>query len=181
MPIYTKKGDDGTTGLPGKRRVKKDDPMIETLGSLDSANAALGVAISHLPKKGPVPDAFCHVQEDLLSIGAYLASPDDKKLEDSWLDSRTIELEGAIDRWDKQLPTLNNFILPGGSPAGASMQLARTFVRAAERHINRLGNPNSSVSRYINRLSDYLFQAARWINHSDLQPEKIWHFDRKST
>ncbi|OGD61020.1 ATP:cob(I)alamin adenosyltransferase [Candidatus Berkelbacteria bacterium RIFCSPLOWO2_01_FULL_50_28] len=181
MPIYTKKGDDGTTGLPGKRRVRKDDPLIETLGSLDSSNASIGVAITAISGKSELPNALRQVQRDLLSIGAQLAAADGEKLEDSWLDRRTSEMESTIDRWDKALPPLANFILPGGSAAGASIHLARTFVRTAERNLNHLDSTNGKILRYINRLSDFLFQAARFANYSTGNSEEIWQYGKKSS
>ncbi len=177
MPIYTKKGDGGETGLPGKRRLAKADPLFEVLGTLDETNASVGLACSWLEtKNAPLRNQLAQIQRHLLTIGAYLAAdvPSQQTLTDLATDTSTAER--LIDEWDSQLPELKNFILPGGSQAGATLHLCRTIVRRLERNYQRLPDHQkvAEISTYLNRLSDFFFQAARWINYQQNQPESIW-------
>ncbi|MBI3887610.1 cob(I)yrinic acid a,c-diamide adenosyltransferase [Candidatus Microgenomates bacterium] len=162
MKIYTKTGDDGTTGILGKR-LSKSDPIIETLGSIDELNAYLGVI--NLPE-------LEKVQRDLMQINSFLAGfkiniPNEKGL------------EKQIDKMEKELPELKNFILPRGQ-----IHYARTICRRAERNLvkikpaclpaRQVTQVHSNAIKYLNRLSDYLFVLARWVNHKKGAIDKPW-------
>jgi cob(I)alamin adenosyltransferase len=167
MKIYTKTGDAGETGLFGGPRVRKDHPRIEAYGTVDELNAVLGVARTH----GPPPELdalLTTIQNQLFDLGAELASPEPQKFNIAGVGPQQIAaLEQAIDRHEADLEPLRQFILPGGSPLAASLHLARTVCRRAERRLLTLAaaetiSPNTVV--YLNRLSDLLFVLARWSN-----------------
>jgi cob(I)alamin adenosyltransferase len=168
--IYTKTGDDGTTGLLGSGRLPKDDLRIEAYGTVDELNAALGVArASGLDAEA---DALVtDVQDDLFSVGAALADPDPAGPFHSRVGAdRTERLERAIDAMEAGLPPLSRFILPGGTPAAAQLHLARTVARRAERWVVALSHREGEhvpapLIVYLNRLSDLLFVLARAVNH----------------
>jgi cob(I)alamin adenosyltransferase len=168
--IYTRTGDDGTTGLLGSGRLLKDDPRIEAYGTVDELNAALGVArASGLDAEA---DALvADVQDDLFSVGAALADPDPNGLFHSRVDAdRAERLERAIDAMEAGLPPLTRFILPGGTPAAAQLHHARTVARRAERLVVALSHREGEhvpapLTVYLNRLSDFLFVLARAVNH----------------
>ena len=178
MSIYTKKGDRGQTGLPGDRRLAKTDQLFETLGTFDQTSALIGLAVSMLDAKNKVlAKDFQDIQSTFLSLGACLAS--ERSVTEPILNelpAKTAELEARIDRWDELLPPLRNFILAGGTPAAAALHTARVSVRAAERHYHRLPAELifTSMSQYLNRLSDYFFQAARFINHQAGTSDITW-------
>ena len=169
MKIYTKTGDDGKTGLLGARRVSKDDLRIEAYGSIDELNAVLGVVRDgsrRLRRCGPGPDPGRAVRR---RHGAGRPLPDGP-FHASITPDYTTRLEHTIDVLEGELPPLNQFILPGGSPASAHLHLARTVCRRAERVVIRLGRqPDEHVPDtirvYLNRLSDFLFVLARVVNH----------------
>jgi cob(I)alamin adenosyltransferase len=175
--IYTKTGDDGTTGLPGGVRASKDSPRIIAYGSLDELNSLLGVVCScQLPES--VQKIIIHIQDDLFTIGAMLASdigiPNSEQRVGAITDADVKTLENEIDTCEMHLPPLKQFILPGGSPAGAFLHLARTVSRRAERHcvaLARIENVPPSILHYMNRLSDLLFVLARLMNNQDSQLE----------
>lgn len=179
MGIYTKKGDLGETGLPGKRRLSKNAMIFNFLGQLDSLNAQIGLTLSLLAEnnRSQLTESLQQTQRILLGIGAATAaeqpgaSPVLQVLESS-----TSKLEKLIDLWDKQLPPLTNFILPGGSVIAAHLHLCRTATRSAERayHLLEPEQVITSVSMYLNRLSDFFFQAARWQNQCEQTPDIIW-------
>lgn len=176
--IYTKGGDKGETGLPGKRRLPKRDQIFEVLGNLDQTNASIGVAISHLSKEDKEVKTWLNrIQKNVFELGSCLAceNPADAAIIKR-LPKETEEMELQIDAWDKQMPPLKNFILPGGSTAGASLHFSRTLVRQSERAYHRLGSEYklSEISIYINRLSDFFFEMARFINYCHKQQEEIW-------
>ena len=171
MKIYTKTGDDGTTGLLGPDRVRKDDPRIDAYGTVDELNAAIGVARAAQPDAA-VDAILGRIQNDLFVLGSALADPAPAG---PFFDAVTAEhvawLEGRIDVLQDALPALTEFILPGGTPAAAQIHLARTICRRAERLVVRLrAHPDQSVSEnglvYLNRLSDALFVIARAINRA---------------
>ena len=172
--IYTGTGDDGTTGLIGGRRVSKDSPIVETCGSLDELNAVIGVVRSHeLPDR---VDMVLHtIQEHLFAIGAELATPGGSTGKNDSLGEEEVHgLEKEIDALEDNLQPLKRFILPGGSPAGAALHLARTVSRRAERQcvsLSRLEIVNQNILRYINRLSDLFFVLARYVNQQQSMPE----------
>ena len=170
--IYTRTGDDGTTGLVGGSRRLKSDLRIEAYGTVDETNAAIGMARTHCAVENPAIDTLLGlIQNDLFDLGADLSLPHDgKKLDYEPLRivaSQTERLEQEIDRATKQLKPLNSFILNGGTPAAAALHLARTVARRAERLVVALQQQeeiNPEALRYINRLSDFLFVAARMCN-----------------
>jgi cob(I)alamin adenosyltransferase len=179
MKIYTKTGDGGQTGLFGGGRIRKDDARVEAYGDVDELNAALGLARAQLVD----PELTGHlgrIQEELFCLGAELASPHGTKartavppLEARWAEA----MEQAIDAWEAQLPPLRMFILPGGSPGAAGLHWARTVCRRAERRVVALAaaaevDPLALV--YLNRLSDFLFVAARVVNHRAGILEILW-------
>jgi cob(I)alamin adenosyltransferase len=168
MKLYTKTGDDGTTGLFGGGRVLKASQRVEAYGSVDETNAVIGVArATGLP---PVIDAVLErVQEDLFTLGAELACVPGKesKLKMALLGEADIHrLEAAIDAADAACEPLKTFVLPGGSPQAAALHLARTVCRRAERATLAIddGPVRSEVLVYLNRLSDLLFALARHAN-----------------
>jgi cob(I)alamin adenosyltransferase len=170
MKIYTRTGDDGTTGLFGGARVRKDDPRVEAYGTVDELNACLGVVrAAGLP---PELDALLgRLQEDLFVLGAELACVPGKeeKMKMRLLDaSDALRLEQAIDAAEEGLPPLRSFVLPGGTPAAAALHVARTVARRAERRTLEAaaqGPVRSELIVYLNRLSDLLFTLARRANH----------------
>lgn len=179
MRIYTKRGDKGKTSLYGdssKQRFK-DEQRIVAYGTVDELNSTLGVAASHLKPKSPHAAIVLSVQEELLEIGSELATAPRKKPVFKMDEEKVQRLEQVIDRLEKKLPELKNFILPGGSKAGASLHLARTICRRAERETVKLAryeNVNPQVLVYLNRLSDLLFVLARSVNQAEKVREKVW-------
>lgn len=169
MKIYTKTGDDGTTGLFGGDRVRKASPRVEAYGTVDELNAALGVA--RATGLDPFTDGIlAETQVELFTLGAELATVPGKeeKLKMTLLADEDAErLERAIDEAEKDLPPLMNFVLPGGSPQAAALHLARTVCRRAERSVLAIdGVPaRGALVVYLNRLSDLLFVLARRANH----------------
>lgn len=170
MKIYTKAGDDGTTGLLGRGRVRKDDLRIETYGTIDELNAVLGVARAHALESET--DAFlASIQDELFAVGSALADPDPSgRFHAAITTDHVARLEQRIDAFEATLPGLTRFILPGGTPAAAQVHLARTVARRAERLVVRLAHePGAHVPEplliYLNRLSDALFVVARVVNH----------------
>lgn len=177
--IYTKTGDDGTTGLGNGRRVSKTDARVAAYGTVDEANAAIGVAIVQARAAGdalPFPEIaalLTVIQNDLFDVGADLCCPiDPNDRAASRLRiaaSQTAALEAAIDRFNERLAPLDSFVLPGGSPFAAALHLARTVVRRAERDCVQLlqaeaDRTNIQTVHYLNRLSDLLFVLARVAN-----------------
>lgn len=169
MKIYTKTGDDGTTGLLGPGRVAKDSPRIEAYGSVDELNAALGVARA-LGLDGDADSKLARVQDDLFAVGAALADPSlDGRFHSVVRSDRIERLEDEIDALESELAPLTQFILPGGCPGGAQLHFARTVCRRAERcaitlsHVDGEDVPRELVI-YLNRLSDHLFVLARAVN-----------------
>ncbi len=188
MKIYTKTGDKGETGLFGGERVKKDHVRLEAYGTIDELNSVLGFAgalAANSPKiESSFTDSLKKIQNDLFDIGALLATPQRSQLTAKSLqfieEKDILFLESWIDRSEASLPPLKTFILPGGSDLGASLHVARTVCRRAERCVVRmrlaLGEETveENVIQYLNRLSDLLFVLARWVNHETNQAENIW-------
>jgi cob(I)alamin adenosyltransferase len=170
--IYTRTGDDGSTGLVDGSRVSKATTRMAAIGDVDEANSALGVALTSIGD-GPIRDALLAVQNDLFDLGADLATPGDDfapgELVLRIVAGQVERLEREIDRVNADLSPLRSFILPGGSAGAAQLHLARAVVRRAERAMvaaagdNRL---NPEALSYINRLSDFLFVAARALNQN---------------
>ena len=171
--IYTRTGDDGTTGLVDGWRQPKSSPRMAAIGDVDEANSAIGLTAAALGE-GREADALFRIQNDLFDLGADLATPagEGEDFAPSEMVLRVVAgqvawLESAIDDATAQLEPLTSFILPGGSEAAARLHLARAIVRRAERAVVALadGEPvNPQALAYINRLSDYLFVAARLAN-----------------
>lgn len=170
--IYTRTGDDGTTGLVDGSRVAKASLRIEAIGKVDEANSAIGVAAAAVAG-GDLAAALYRIQNDLFDLGADLATPaPDGDFTPSEMvlrivDSQAEWLEQAIDAFNEHLEPLTSFVLPGGSEAAAHTHVARASVRAAERAVTALAAAepvNPAALAYINRLSDYLFVLARVLN-----------------
>ena len=172
--IYTRTGDDGTTGLGSGERRLKSDLRVEAYGAVDEANACIGLARLHTAEAYPEIDAMLgRIQNDLFDLGADLCVPDTGKPLGyeplRMVAAQTARLEADIDLLNKALAPLRSFILPGGSPAAAALHLARTVARRAERVMVALaqipGEPvNPEGIRYINRVSDLLFVTGRVVN-----------------
>jgi len=171
--IYTRTGDDGTTGLTNGQRILKSDVRVEAYGAVDEANACIGVARTHTaPAYAAIDAVLLRVQNDLFDLGADLSLPDDGKPLGyeplRIVASQTKRLENDIDDHNRHLKRLDSFVLNGGSPAAAALHLARTVVRRAERLMVGLSQAGEHVNpeaiRYVNRLSDFLFVAARVCN-----------------
>ncbi len=195
MKIYTKTGDDGTTGLFNGQRVAKYNDRVEAYGTIDELNSIIGIAISFLNSDTPNTNMEISSNKEnlnllisnlktisnlLFNLGSDLATPINPKpkFEVPRITNEQIELlENWIDTYDESLEKLKNFILPGGSNAAAFLHQARTVCRRAERLIVKLSienelNPNSVI--FVNRLSDYLFTAARYCNVNKGIPDVIW-------
>ncbi len=174
--IYTRTGDDGSTGLGDGSRVTKHGARVSAYGSVDEANATLGVARLHVD--ADIDRDLARVQNDLFDLGADLCTPEVEN--PPYEPLRIVEtqitwLEQRIDEMNNDLPSLRSFILPGGSVASAHLHVARTMVRAAERQVSALAEEaeiNPLALQYINRLSDYLFVVARWANRE--QGDVLW-------
>jgi len=172
--IYTKTGDDGTTGLGNGERRKKYDTRVAAYGSVDEANAAIGMARLYTKENQPELDTMLQaIQNDMFDLGADLATPEGDKPPEyeplRIISSQVERIENDIDRLNGELEPLRTFVLPGGSPAAANLHLARTIARRAERQIVELGeNKREKINKqalvYINRVSDFLFVAARYVN-----------------
>lgn len=189
MSVYTRTGDDGTTGLLGGVRVKKTDERIIALGTLDELNASIGLSICMIPSTigKQMKQELIDIQNNLFSIGSQCATPSKTLLtiharktgfpapripsKPTLADS--IFLEKAIDRYDAELTPLSGFILPGGSPGAAHLHIARSICRRAERRLGAI-KTNIIYMKYINRLSDYLFTCARVINTRTHIKDILW-------
>lgn len=179
MAIYTRTGDKGKTSLMSGQRVSKSDLRVETYGTIDELNSAIGAAIAELIRikdKGlRIKKELIKIQNDLLEIGSNLANPASKQLK--YLEKRVKEFEKFIDQMTQNLPPLKNFILPGGGKAGSMLHLARAICRRAERKIVALNNKQkigNNIIIYLNRLSDLLFTMARFTNFKEKKKEVIW-------
>ena len=178
--IYTKTGDDGTTGLVSGPRRRKDDLRVEAYGTIDEANSAIGLARLHTAGLPELDAMLMSIQNDLFDLGADLATPDTGepptyeplRIAETQVD----RVEHDIDRLNAGLEPLKSFVLPGGSPAAAHLHLARTIARRAERLMVALTRTDGEIvgepaMKYVNRLSDFLFVAARRANdqgHADV-------------
>jgi cob(I)alamin adenosyltransferase len=178
VKIYTRTGDTGETSLFDGTRTTKDDARVDAYGEVDELNAWLGLARAE--HADPVLEMHLPpIQRDLFALGAQLADPGEKlapRVNKAVLRDADIErLERVIDQLEEHLPPLRRFILAGGTPAGASLHVARTVCRRAERRMVALDPPCDPVLlRYINRLSDLLFVLARDVNHRAGAPESEW-------
>lgn len=189
MKIYTRTGDEGTTGLFGGERVRKSHPRIAAYGTVDETNAHIGLARAHLRGTAPGRDTMLplleRIQSELFVLGADLATPTGAKAKVPRITAKHVTfLEEAIDELDDALPALKHFILPGGSLPASALHLARTTCRRAERLTVEAGTLepiNEQSSIYLNRLSDFLFVAARWVNHTAGVDEAEWRPETSTT
>ena len=170
--IYTRTGDDGTTGLGDGTRVAKEGPRIAAIGTVDELNSAIGRVLAH---DVPVAVRTCleNVQHDLFELGAELCLPGVTKIEEAHIK----RLEGELDAFNAALPGLKEFILPGGSLPAADSHVARTVCRRAERSVIALAKKEKlgdAGPRYLNRLSDLLFVIARVLNRAEGKPDVLW-------
>jgi cob(I)alamin adenosyltransferase len=176
MKLYTRTGDDGTTGLIGGSRVPKHDPRVAAYGEVDEANAAIGLVICACADAGLI-QRLRAIQSDLFILGAELATRDGGKPEHVIRPEQIKALEDWIDGASDRVPSLRNFILPGGCEAAARLHLARAVSRRAERAVTALAsvqNVAPSAAIYLNRLSDLLFALARQVNHDAGVPDIPW-------
>lgn len=178
MKIYTRRGDRGETALFGSGRIAKSDPRVAAYGDVDETNAWLGLVRSHLDD-GDLTDRIERVQRELFVVGAILATPDpDRRKGDRFvLTAEAVErLEDEIDGWEEELPELDAFVVPGGSPAGSFAHAARAVCRRAERAIVTLDADDvpGTVVPYVNRLADWLFVLARVADRRSGAEETRW-------
>jgi len=173
--IYTRTGDDGTTGLADGSRLPKDHIRIEAYGLVDELNSVLGLVRQHTDAVEGLDPVLARVQNDLFDLGADLATPGPG--EGLRVVASQVEwLERAIDRWNADLPALESFVLPGGSELASWLHLARTTCRGAERAtvaLSTVDELNDQVIPYLNRLSDLLFVVARVANDGGSQ-DVLW-------
>jgi cob(I)alamin adenosyltransferase len=170
--IYTRTGDDGTTGLTSGERRLKCDKRVACYGSVDETNAAIGIARLHLGEDGDIGNGLIGIQNDLFDLGADLSTPPLPPERESGalriVPAQVDRLELRIDLLNGSLTPLKSFVLPGGSAAAAHLHLARAVCRRAEREAVDLAQSedvNPQAIRYLNRLSDFLFVASRWANN----------------
>lgn len=176
MPIYTKKGDKGETGMISqnpeeKIRISKSSLKVRAIGAIDELDSFIGLAKSFTDNKKFLK-ILSDIQKDLLTIGSILAGSGLK-----FPKSKTTKLERLIDKWDSVLPKLSNFILPGGTSLGAELHVCRSATRRAEREITALSEIDpvpDNIKMYINRLSDFMFQFSRFVNHEAKIKEDLW-------
>ena len=180
--IYTKTGDDGTTGLFGGERVRKDTLRIEAYGTVDELNSLIGAVRGEPQVPADVDEILGTIQEQLFVLGADLATPERKEGQNfsipRVMSDDLVCLESAIDKFEESLPPLKHFILPGGTPAGALLHVARTVARRGERLVVALFYQEPEIGelpmQYLNRLSDLLFVLARSANNQAGVREAEW-------
>jgi cob(I)alamin adenosyltransferase len=171
--IYTRTGDDGTTGLGDGTRVPKTHARIEAYGTVDEANSALGMVLGVAGLPDPIVATLTQIQHELFDLGGELAVPGYRVMSDA----HVTRLEQVLDQLNEHLPPLKEFILPGGGPATAACHLARAITRRAERCVWALPKEEQiapEVARYLNRLSDLLFVIARVLARHERGAEVLW-------
>lgn len=172
--IYTRTGDDGSTGLGDGTRVTKDDVRVEAFGTVDEANSAVGMVLAVPDLPAEIVDCLTRVQHDLFDLGGELCIPGYNAITAGYV----ARLERELDAFNDGLPPLKEFILPGGGPAAAACHLARTISRRAERRVWTLKRQDEAVNpeaaRYLNRLSDLLFVLARVLARHEQGTEVLW-------
>jgi len=175
--IYTKTGDDGTTGLGDGTRVRKDSARVAAYGTVDELNSVIGIVLAQ-GIAADVRETLTQVQHDLFDLGGELCIPGMAVIHDADVD----RLETTLDRFNADLPALRDFILPGGGMAAAACHLARTVCRRAEREVVTLSgveNVRPEAIRYLNRLSDLLFVLARVLARACGHSEVLWQHERR--
>ena len=179
--IYTRTGDDGTTGKADGSRVAKDDRLIAAIGDIDELNSVLATVVLHAPDEFTA--ALRAIQNRLFDIGAELAMTGSDFGPFAGISADDVaQLEQQLDELNSKLEPLKEFILPGGSAAASYCHLARAVCRRAERalvSLNRTQSLNVDLMSYVNRLSDYLFVLARSINHTQGVEEILWDSDKR--
>ncbi|HEY3521628.1 MAG TPA: cob(I)yrinic acid a,c-diamide adenosyltransferase [Rhodanobacteraceae bacterium] len=176
--IYTRTGDDGTTGLGDGTRTRKDSARVEAYGTVDELNSALGVLLSVSDLPLPVIETLTQIQHDLFDLGGELCIPGMAMIEDG----DVARLEATLDVFNADLPPLKEFILPGGGMAAAQCHVARTVCRRAERRavtLSREENVRPQAVHYLNRLSDLLFVLARVLARASGHGEVLWQHERR--
>lgn len=181
MKVYTRTGDDGTTGLFAGGRVSKAHPRVEAYGTVDELNSVLGLARA-ATEDDDLDTILATLQDELFRLGADLATPMTDKPDKPHVlrmpEGSATRLEGVIDACEEDLAPLTNFILPGGCPAAAHLHHARCVARRAERLTVAFAQTdvrlNAEIVVYLNRLSDLLFVLGRWANHRAGAPEVVW-------
>ncbi len=175
--IYTRTGDDGSTGLGDGSRVGKDSVRVSAYGTVDELNSALGLVLA-CEIGDEVRETLTQIQHDLFDLGGELCIPGMETVRDADIE----RLEQVLDRFNDGLPPLKEFILPGGGLAAAHCHLARTICRRAERELVTLArseNVRAQPQRYLNRLSDLLFVLARVLARASGHGEVLWHHERR--
>ena len=176
MKIYTKTGDDGNTGLQGNFRIAKSHPRIIAYGTVDEANAALGIVLANKLDED-IADILTEIQNDLFLLGADLSNPNLNDVKNRVSLDAVEKLENYIDKFESELSPLTNFILPGGDIAAAQLHFTRTVVRRAETlvvYLSEKDEINSNCIRYLNRLSDLFFVIGRLINKRKGKDDVPW-------
>ena len=176
MKIYTKTGDDGSTGLQGNLRIDKSHPRIISYGTIDEANASLGIVLTN-PLDVDITKLLTEIQNDLFLVGSDLSNPNLNDLKNRVSLEMITNLELNIDKFELELAPLTNFILPGGDIAAAQLHYVRTIVRRAETLVVKLSEKdeiNSNCIKYLNRLSDLFFVLCRLINKRKNKEDVLW-------
>jgi len=176
--IYTRTGDDGTTGLGDGSRTAKDSLRVTAYGTVDELNSAIGMTLACEGIDAAVRDALVQIQHELFDLGGELCIPGMAMIQPADID----RLEHVLDGFNADLPALKDFILPGGGMAAASCHLARTICRRAERDVVALGREETirpEAMRYLNRLSDLLFVMARVLARASGHGEVVWQHERR--
>ena len=176
MKIYTKTGDDGNTGLQGDFRIAKSHPRILAYGTVDEANAMIGVVLSNV-LDDDVREVLNMIQNELFLLGSDLSNQNLNDLKNRISLDMVEKLEKIIDKFELELPPITNFILPGGNVAAAQIHQVRTIVRRAETLVVQLSDKdeiNSNCIKYLNRLSDLMFVMGRLINKRNGIEDIIW-------
>jgi cob(I)alamin adenosyltransferase len=175
--IYTRTGDDGSTGLGDGARVPKEGLRVEAFGTVDEANSAIGVVIAVTGLPAPIKTCLTEVQHDLFDLGGELCIPGHRMVTAAYIE----RLETTLDSFNDELPPLEDFILPGGGPAAAACHVARAVCRRAERRcwsLARVEDVAPDALKYLNRLSDLLFVLARVLARHERGTEVVWKRQR---
>jgi cob(I)alamin adenosyltransferase len=176
--IYTRTGDDGTTGLGDGSRIDKDSLRVDAFGTVDEANSAIGVVLACDSVSEPIRHCLTEIQHDLFELGGELCIPGHMAIDAAFID----RLERQLDGFNADLPPLKDFILPGGGHAAAACHLARTIVRRAERRaitLKKNEEVRDGLIRYLNRLSDLLFVIARCLSRIENGKDVLWDRSRE--
>jgi cob(I)alamin adenosyltransferase len=170
LAYYTRKGDDGTSGLLGEGRKSKSDPVFQAVGDVDELNSAIGIALYYTRDK-IVRSRLKEIQNELFTVGASLSSLNSGKVAKAQLDEGSVlALEASIDEMGRRMPALKKFVIPGGCEASVHLHLARAIARRAERSIVAASakyKVDPKIKGYMNRLSSYLFVAALYLNRTE--------------